>query len=143
MINTFISYSSKDSALAMDLAHRLQKVGLNVFTEKNATKWTKKGSRPFIDRRLDSLRASDEVVVLLTENAIADPQIGFEFGAALALRKKVTPIVVGVDTDKLPSLFKTLKSIQYAEIENYLSKLKKGSRTAAKTHKRSRAEIRI
>ena len=137
MTNTFISYSSKDSALAMDLAHRFQKIGFTALTEKAA----QKRSTPFIDRRLKSLRGSDEVVVLLTENAINDPQIGFEFGAALSLRKKVTPIVVGIDADKMPSLFKTLAGIQYAEVENYLSKLKKRSRVAAKMQKKSRAEI--
>jgi len=141
MATTFISYSSKDSALAMDLAHRFQKAGLNAVTEKDAAKSAKRGSTPFIDRRLNNLRRSDEFVVLLTENAITDPQISFEMGAALSLRKKITSIIVGVDADKLPPLLKPKVSIQYAETENYLSKLKKKSRVSAKTHKGATAAI--
>ena len=141
MAKIFISYSSKDSALAMDLAHRFQKVGMNVFTDKYPGKGAKRGITPFIDRRLDNLRVSDEFVVLLTENAITDTQIGFEIGAALSLRKKITSIVVGVDAEKLPPPLKPQVSIQYAEIESYLSKLKKKSRVSTKTHKGATAAI--
>jgi hypothetical protein len=141
MKNVFISHSSKDSALVVDLAHRLQKIGVNTFTEKFAAKRTRKAGADLIDRRLDHLRDSDEVIVLLTENALASQQITFEIGAALSLSKKITPIVVGVDVSKLPPLLKKQRRIQYAEMENYLSQLEKRVRSSAKTSKRIRNTI--
>jgi hypothetical protein len=87
-----------------------------------------------IDRHLHRLRASDEVIFLLTQNAVGSEKIIFEIGAALSLRKKITPIIAGVDADELPLMLKHLPYIRYAQITDYLAKLKKRNGTSAKVH---------
>jgi len=122
-MKVFISSTQNDLDLAQDLARRLQGIGLQVFTAKDGKK--KKESLPTIDRHLHRLRASDEVIFLLTQNAVRSGKIIFEIGAALSLHKKVTPIVVGVEADELPLMIKHLPYIRYAQMTDYLSKLKK------------------
>ncbi|MDZ7343678.1 MAG: toll/interleukin-1 receptor domain-containing protein [candidate division KSB1 bacterium] len=128
-MKVFISSTQKDWDLAKDLARRLHNIGLQVLAEEETERPGKGGST--INRGLRHLRMSDEVILLLTEEASANEKIIFEIGAALSLQKKITPIIVGVDKEKLPPLLKNLNYIKYAEVEDYLSKRKKEMETTA------------
>lgn len=119
-MKVFISSTRKDLDLAKDLARRLQQKGLQIFTEEDAKRPGDNWVTP-IERRL---RLSDEVIVLLTDHALANARMMSELGAAYALNKKVTPVLVGVTVDDLPPFLKTLPFIKYAELEDYLSQFK-------------------
>lgn len=129
----FISSTERDLDIAKDLAKRLQKIGFRVFTDEDAKTRDKKGRRT-IDRGLRHLRISDEILLLLTENGIASDKVIFDIGGAFALHKKITPVVVGVDVDKLPVMVKHLPHIRYAELEDYLAVLKQGVEAPKKVY---------
>jgi len=123
MMKIFINSTRKDLELAKDLARRLKAIGLEAFTEEETVRSEDDWLAP-IDRRL---RNSDEVIVLLTDHAIASRRMMSELGTAYGLDKKVIPIMVGVDVDALPPLLKNLPYIKYDEIEDYLTDLRKRS----------------
>jgi hypothetical protein len=129
-MKVLISSTRRDLDLARDLARRLQAIGLEAFTEDDAESAEEDWFAP-IERRL---RASDEVVVLLTDRALASDRMMSELGAAYAMHKKVTPIIVGVNVDELPPLLKNLPYIKYSEVEDYISKLKKRVKKPAKVY---------
>ncbi len=119
-MKVFISSTQKDLDLAKDLARRLQQKGMQIFTEEDAKRPGDNWVTP-IERHL---RLSDEVIVLLTDHALANPRMMSELGAAYALKKKVTPVLVGVTVDDLPPFLQTLSFIKYSELEDYLCRFK-------------------
>jgi hypothetical protein len=133
-MKVFISSTQKDLDLARDLAQRLHEIGFQVFTAEDTRKARNERALP-IDRHLRRVRLSDEVILLFTENAIRNEKILFEIGAAFSLHKKITPIIVGVGVDELPPMIRHLPLVRYAEITNYLAKLKKRVRTSSKAHR--------
>jgi hypothetical protein len=130
-MKVFISSTRKDLDLAKDLARRLQQKGLQIFTEEDAKRPGEDWVTP-IDRHL---RLSDEIIVLLTEHAIASARMMAELGAAYSLQKKVTPILIGVAIDDLPPLLKNLPYIKYAELEDYVAQFKKRIGASSKVHR--------
>jgi len=122
-MKVFISSTRKDLDLAKDLARRLKEIGLEAFTEEGSARSDDDWLGP-IERRL---RNSDEVIVLLTDHAIASARMMSDLGAAYSLHKKVLPIMVGVDVDALPPLLRNLPYIKYGEVEDYLADLRKRS----------------
>ena len=54
----------------------------------------------------------------------------FEIGAASSLRKRITPVVVGLTPDQVPPLIRSLKYIKYPELERYLTDLEKRAKAA-------------
>lgn len=67
---------------------------------------------------------------ILTDNSVGNPYLMYELGAATSLRKRVTPIIVGLEPSKLPSLLKGLKYIKYPDLSKYISVLEKRSKAA-------------
>jgi hypothetical protein len=126
----FVSSTRDDLDLAKDLTRRLKGIGLQVFTDEKV----EEPGEELVQLLQRHLRASDEVIFLLTPNSIASEKIMFEIGAALSLRKKITPIVVGIKADKLPPMIKHLPHVRYAEVTDYLAKLKKRNGTPVKVH---------
>ncbi|MCI0697801.1 toll/interleukin-1 receptor domain-containing protein [candidate division KSB1 bacterium] len=126
----FLSSTRNDWDLARDLARRLRGMGLHVFTDEKV----EEPGEELVQLLQRRLRTSDEVIFLLTQNSIASEKIMFEIGAALSLRKKITPIIVGVDADKLPPMIKHLPHVRYAEVTDYLAKLKKRNGAPVKVH---------
>jgi len=103
----FISHDSKDNDLARDLLKRLEKAGLSVTTSSG------KIDNPRDDKgRIENLKKSDEVVFLLTSNAIDGNKVFFDLGVADALEKRLTPILVGLRPNELPDIVKGLELIE-------------------------------
>jgi hypothetical protein len=121
----FISHSHKDLELARDLARRLKEVGVNAFVD--ADKVSAGGD--ISGAVLDALRKADEVLLVLTDNAVASSNVMFEFGAADALDKRVTPVVVteGVE-QRLPMVGS--QYIRYSDLPKYISSLKRRLKAA-------------
>jgi nucleoside 2-deoxyribosyltransferase len=88
MTKIFVSHSRRDSVIAKKIAHAIQKVGsrpVTVFLDQNI----KPGDdfREVIDA---NLRSSDAVlVVAASPDAVSNSWVGYEIGAAEALRKPV------------------------------------------------------
>jgi hypothetical protein len=119
----FISSTSKDIDLALDLSRRLQEVDISVYPLDETVGAT-------FGKVAQDLSRADEVFVILTENSVDNSHLMYELGAATSLRKRVTPIIVGLEPSKLPSLLKGLKYIKYPDLSKYISVLEKRSKAA-------------
>jgi hypothetical protein len=122
----FISSSSKDLDLAKDLAKRLEETGVNVSSAERGVR----PSEVFSNQITKQLSSVDEVVVILTENSVNSPWLMFELGAASSLKKRVTPLIVGVETSKLPSLIRNMSYIKYPDLAKYIEDLKERTKAA-------------
>ena len=122
----FISSSMKDIDLARDLSRRLKEAGIDVYSvDKTAVP----GEAVFNKITVDLGRA-DEVLLILTDNSIDNPNLMYELGAATSLRKRVTPVIVGLEPNKLPSLMKGMNYIKYSDLPKYISDLEKRVKAA-------------
>lgn len=120
----FISSTLKDVDLARDLAHRLEGAGIKV---NSLGKPSAESISSKITRELSS---ADEVFVILTNESINNSNLMFEIGAASSLRKRITPVVVGLEPSKVPSLIRNLKYIKYSDLERYIADLEKRAKAA-------------
>ena len=122
----FISASHKDRDLARDLGHRLRDVGVPV----TYSELTLSAGSSFEKDFMQLLKKADEIIVILSSNSVENLWMMYEIGAASSLRKKITPVVVGLEDKELPPLIKQLKHIRYNEISDYISKLERTAEAA-------------
>lgn len=135
--NVFISHDSKDTALARDLLKRLEKAGLMVTTS------TGKIDNPRDDKdRIKNLAKADEVIFLITNNAIDGNKVFFDLGVADALEKRLAPVLVGLRPNELPDIVKGLDFIKYDELERYISRLHRIAEAASKPSAKSQPKSR-
>jgi len=76
------------------------------------------------------LSGADEIFVILSAESIENPNLMFELGAASSLRKRVTPILVGLEVAKVPSIIKSLNYIKYPDLGRYIADLEKRAKAA-------------
>jgi hypothetical protein len=122
----FISSTLKDVDLARDLAHRLESAGIKV----NSVDQAAVSGEALPSRITRELSHADEVFVILTDESVNSSNLMFEIGAASSLRKRITPVIVGLEPRKVPSLIRNLKSVKYADLERYIVDLEKRARAA-------------
>jgi hypothetical protein len=123
----FISSSQKDSDLARDLAKRMEDAGATVSSTEEGDQSQDKPTW----RVAKKLSSADEVVIILSDESVDSPSLMFELGAASSLRKRVTPVIVGVEGNKVPSLIKSLKYITYPQLEQFITDLEKRAKAKA------------
>jgi hypothetical protein len=122
----FISSAWKDLDLVRDLAHRLESAGIEVHSIDKPTV-----SNEVISSKISKdLSSADEVLVILTNESVDNPNLMFELGVASSMRKRVTPVVVGLEPAKVPSLIKNLKYIKYQDLARYIVDLEKRAKAA-------------
>ena len=123
----FLSATKRDKELAQDLAERLQAVeGVRVlFAEDMSAK-----GQNFSTQVVQGLSESDEVVFLVTENALNNQWLNYEAGAAEGLEKMITPILVGVEPERVPSVLNDWQSLKWSRVKDYVEQLQQ--RVAAK-----------
>jgi hypothetical protein len=122
----FISSTLKDVDLARDLAHRLESAGIKV----NSVDQAAVSGEALPSRITRELSHADEVFVILTDESVNSSNLMFEIGAASSLRKRITPVIVGIEPRKVPSLIRNLKYIKYPDLERYIVDLEKRARAA-------------
>lgn len=112
----FINHMRRDSDLAVDLAHRLEEAGVKVFpVAKSAV-----SGESVIATVNRGLREADEVIVIVTDSSVNSPGVNSQMGAALALEKRLTPIVLGIDEDDLPPFISKYEYVRYADLYAYI-----------------------
>ena len=84
----FISYAHDDS-WAKAFADALAEHGLSLWLDQ----WNIKPGEKVGDAIDQALRESESVVFLLRPESVNSPNLFFELGAAVALRKKIIPII--------------------------------------------------
>src|SRR2546421_5285605 len=121
----FISSALKDFDLERDLANRLEHAGIEVLSHDK-----KPAAETISSRVTKALSNADEIFVILSGESIENPNLMFELGAASSLRKRVTPILVGLEPAKVPSIIKSLKYIKYPDLGRYITALEKRVKAA-------------
>lgn len=113
-MKVFISYSSKDEALATRLVASLEEAGLDAWYQKReimpGDNWAEKISQ--------GLKESNAMVVLLTADALESDAVQSSISYALgekAFNKRLIPVLVGdskdFPSDRIPWIFKRLKTV--------------------------------
>jgi len=98
MPDVFISYSVKDEELAQFVRTHLLRHELNVFLASISLNPGVHWSPQIIE----ALRASEWVFLLASKNALASPNVQQEVGGAVFGKKKLVPIMWGVEPRDLP-----------------------------------------
>lgn len=98
MPNVFISYSTKDSDIALQLRSALSCAGITPFLAevdlRPGVKWK--------DEILENLRQSEWVFFLATPNSCSSQSVSHEIGASLVLHKKFIPLMWNIEPNNLP-----------------------------------------
>jgi hypothetical protein len=115
----------KDSELAKDLTRRLAEVGVEVLPLVVEAD-TSSGTRAMI---LQRVRASNEVIVLLTDNSADNSWVRYEIGVADSMDKRVTPVIVNEGVEqRVPMVGKHF--VKYADLPKYITSLKRRAKAA-------------
>ncbi|SRR5712692_3180537 len=122
----FISASHKDRDLARDLEHRLHEAGVPVTYSELTLSIGSNYEKTF----MNLLKAADEIIVILSSNSVDNLWMMYEIGAASSLRKKITPVVVGLENQELPPVIKQLKYIRYDKLSEYISNIERSAQAA-------------
>lgn len=114
-MKVFISYSSKDEALATKIVASLEDAGLDAWFNKReimpGDNWAEKIAQ--------GLKESNAMVVLVTADAMESDAVRNDISYALsekAFRKRLIPVLVGdsgdFPSDSIPWIFNRLKTIK-------------------------------
>jgi hypothetical protein len=124
--NVLISASHKDRDLARDLARRLKKAGVR----STYSELTLSAGSEYEKIFMNLLKEADEIVLILSGHSVDNLWMMFEIGAASSLRKRVTPVVVGLEKQELPPIIKQLKYITYDKLSDYIANMERFARAA-------------
>lgn len=124
--NVFVSASHKDRDLARDLQRRLKEAGVH----PTYSEMTLSAGSEFEKVFMDQLKNADEIMVILSNNSVENLWMMFEIGAASSLRKKITPVVVGLEKQQLPPVVKQLKYIKYDKLADYIAEIGRQAQAA-------------
>ena len=111
----FIHSSAKDIDIVQDLANRLELAGIEAH-------WASESARSdkTIKATNKALSNADEIFVVLTTESVDNPNLMVDLGAASSTRRRVTPIVVGLEDSGIPSLIKSLNYVKYPDLNRYI-----------------------
>ena len=82
----FISHSSKDVEFAEKLAEQLTNAGLSVWYDNRKVQ----GGRPLEDQFSNAIRASDRLVLVVSESSLASKWVAYEVGEAMKRAKEIS-----------------------------------------------------
>ena len=84
----------------------------------------------FEERILEAVRASDELLVLLTPWSIKRPYIWLEIGAVWGRNKRIVGVLYGLDAKELlamdgtPALLKKIDLVDLNRVDSYFAQLR-------------------
>jgi len=117
----FLSYSSRDQRDAERFASTaLDEFGLRVFLAGKELE----GGDAWPEAVRTALIMSRELCVLVTPNGIASEWVTTEWGAAWALKKRTTPLLLRCDVTQLPERLRSLQAQDFHEYPLYLQQVK-------------------
>lgn len=118
-MRVYIAHSSRDRWIANQLATDLQARGVEVALDE---KDIEHGDS--IDSTVrDAMAASDDVLLLITPTALNSSWLFLDAGGAMALGKKVIPVLVHVSITDLPDVLSRYQALDLNEIDKYYRRL--------------------
>lgn len=131
-MKVFVSYSSKDEALASKLVESLEEAGLDAWYQKReilpGDNWAEKISQ--------GLKESNAMVVLLSREALESDSVQSSISYALsekAFSNRLVPVIIEESSDfpadRIPWIFKRLKTITLKKDDKDKDQFKKIAQT--------------
>jgi hypothetical protein len=117
----FIDVMQQDEKLARELSRKLTSAGAEVLPLENGDE------KDFKVKVTSGLHKADEVILLLTPLSLHSNKLFYDMGVAAVLKKPITTILHGVETNDLPAPVAETIYIKYSELSPYLSKLREKS----------------
>jgi tetratricopeptide (TPR) repeat protein len=101
--SVFISHSSKDDGIVLQLRHSLERLQIGVWADSQQLT----GGDPLTPRVTDAIGKASHFIAILSVNAINSPWVRKEIDYALGLGKKVIPVLLpGIEASGLGSWFR-------------------------------------
>jgi len=126
----FVSHSTTDAWIAGMMSRKMRGAGAKTWLDEKDLE----GGAVVVDGILQGIRASDEVVVLVSPKSVKSQWIMFEIGAARIQGKRVTPILNNVAKYDAIKPLKDVKSMDLNRFDKFLVQLRT---RIAKKRKRS------
>jgi TIR domain len=119
----FISHATADKWIARVICEKLELAGATTFRDDRDIN----GGDDIPDEIRRQIKASKELLVLLTPQSVGRNWILFETGAAWGTSKKMRIVVVRyhVDVDPVPDMIRSKKSITLNDFDTYLAEVGK------------------
>jgi TIR domain-containing protein len=115
MMDVFISYSHHDDDVARDIERRLKRKRIHCFLDRRMD-----AGEHFEGEIKDKLKFCKEVFALISHNSLKTEWVLVECGAAWALGKHISPILIGCGAELLPSVLKPLQAKDYSKIREII-----------------------
>lgn len=115
----FLSHSSRDQWLAGIIAEKIESVGIKVWLDEMSLT----GGENVNEAIIRGVSATHETVVLVSNESLRSQWVATEIGMAMALKKRITPLLNNVDHDAMAPL-KGVKSYELNLFDKFLMDLK-------------------
>jgi len=115
----FISHAPKDAPLARKIKDRIEEVGAEAWLDSVEPDF----GAGFVQTIHDRLRKSDEVLVVATGQSVRNFWVNGEVGAAVALGKKIVPVMDHVELSDLPPVLHSADGVDVSNLDRYLAQL--------------------
>lgn len=115
----FISHSSKDKWAARRIAKDVEELGHEVFLDE---KDIVTGDSIDVSIR-QNLKQSDHFLMLLSPASLNSPWVLVELGGAIALEKRIVPILLYVGANEVPQVINLKLARDINEIDKYYTEL--------------------
>jgi WD40 repeat protein len=124
-MSIFISYSSLDEKLALEIRKKLDGKGIPSFLAPKDIK----GGDLFEEKIRDSLLTCTEVFLLVTPNSLKSEWVISEYGAAWALKKTIIPLLFRCTPEDLPSKLANRQARDFHEIDKVIEEFEERYKT--------------
>lgn len=116
----FLSHSSRDTWLAQAIARKLRAAGIAVWIDEMSLS----GGDNLLPVIVSNMKKADEAIVVVSNESMRSQWIATEIGIAIALGKRITPLLNNIDHDAVAPL-KGVKSYELNKFDVFLREVKK------------------
>jgi hypothetical protein len=117
----FLSYSTKDRDQAAVIVAASEALGLTIFQDRKDIDYGEVWAEEI---RL-ALMNSREIALLASPSAMASEWVQTEWGAAWAMQRTITPILLMMPPDKLPPRLRQRQAVIYGDHQGYLETVRR------------------
>ena len=119
-MKVFISHSSKDKWAARRISQDLNGLGVETFLDEKDIKT----GEPIDESIKKHLKECDELLILLSPASIKSDWVLIEIGGAIALEKKLVPILLYIGANEIPQPISKHLARDINELDKYYKEVK-------------------
>lgn len=127
----FISHSSKDKWAAKRIADDIANLGATTFLDEKDIRT----GQSLDDSIKKNLKESDDFLILLSPSSLKSEWVLIELGGALALEKRIVPILLYVGANEVPQIINLKLSRDINDIDRYYKEVSDKITTTEKSPK--------